>query len=111
MVSARINEFSETLKTLSDSSKELPDAISTRMSEVSEALSRYRLQLASTGKELPDAMSTRIEEATESVRRYKLQIAHTGREISDAISTRINEVNEAMMSLADLSRKPIYSDE
>jgi radical SAM superfamily enzyme YgiQ (UPF0313 family)/vacuolar-type H+-ATPase subunit H len=111
MVSARINEFSETLKTLSDSSKELPDAISTRMSEVSEALSRYRLQLSSTGKELPEAMSTRIEEATESVRRYKLQIAHTGREISDAISTRINEVNEAMMSLADLSRKPIYSDE
>ena len=106
-ISARINEFSEVLRTLSDSSKELPDAISVRMNEVSEALGRYRLQLSSTGKELPETISAHINEANETLRRYRLQIAHTGREISETVAARINEVNEAMMSLSDLSRKPI----
>ena len=102
---ARINEFNEVLKTLSDSSREIPEAISTRMHEMSEALGRYRVQLAGTGKELPEAISARINEATDALRRYRLQIANTGRDISDTISTRINEVNEAMMSLSDMARK------
>ena len=106
-VSARINEFSEVLRTLSDSSKELPEAISARMHEMSEALGKYRLQLSSTGKELPDVISTRINEASEALRRYRLQISNTGREMSETISTRINEVNEALISLSDLSRKPV----
>jgi hypothetical protein len=106
-VSARINEFSEVLRTLSDSSKELPEAVGTRMHEMSEVLGRYRLQLSTTGKELPDSISTRINEASEALRRYRGQIGNTGREISEAISTRINEVNEAMILLSDLSRKPV----
>ena len=72
-ISARINEFSEALRTLSDSSKELPDTISTRMNEVSEALARYRLQLSSTGKELPEAIAAHINEASEALRKYRLQ--------------------------------------
>ena len=106
-VSARINEFSEVLRTLSDSSKELPEAVATRMHEMSEALGRYRLQLSTTGKELPESISTRINEASEALRRYRGQIGNTGREISEAISTRINEVNEALILLSDLSRKPV----
>ena len=106
-ISARINEFSEALRTLSDSSKEIPEAISTRMNEVNEALGRYRLQLLSTGKELPEVISARIHEASEAARRYRLQLAHTGREISENISIRINEVNEALRSLSDLSANPI----
>ena len=106
-ISARINEFCEFLKTLSDSSKELPDAISGRMHEASEALGRYRIQLSTTGKELPEAISVRINEASEALRKYQLQVANTGREMSETISVRINEVNEAMMRLSTLSRDPI----
>ena len=106
-ISARINEFSEALRTLSDSSKEIPDAVATRMHEMSEALGKYRLQLASTGKEVPEVISTRINEASEALGRYRLQIAHTGSEISETVSARINEVNEALMSLSELSRKPV----
>lgn len=110
-ISARINEFSEALRTLSDSSKELPDTISTRMNEVSEALARYRLQLSSTGKELPEAISAHINEASEALRKYRLQISETSREISGSVSARINEVNEALTSLSDLSRKPVKNSE
>ena len=110
-ISARINEFSEALRTLSDSSKELPDTISARMNEVSESLARYRLQLSSAGKELPEVISTHINEASEALRRYRLQISETSREISGSVSSRINEVNEALMSLSDLSRKPIQTSE
>ena len=106
-ISARINEFSEALRTLGDSSRELPEAISARMSEMTLALGRYRLQLSSTGKELPEAISARIAEASDTLRRYRLQIANTGREISENISARINEAYEALMLLADLSRKPV----
>ena len=106
-VSARINEFSEVLRTLSDSSKELPEAIGVRMNEISEALAGYRLQLAATGKELPDVISARIIEASEALKMYRLQITHTGREISEVVASRINEVNEALVSLSDLSRKPV----
>jgi len=106
-ISARINEFSEVLGTLSDSSKDLPEPVTARMHEVTEALRKYRLQLSATGKELPDAISTRINEASEALRRYRLQIANTGRELSETISTRINEVGEALMRLSELSRKPI----
>ena len=106
-VSARIGEFSEVLRTLSDSSKELPEAIGSRIHEMTEALGRYRLQLSSTGKEVPEAMSARINEASEALRRYRLQIANTGREISETISTRINEGSEALNSLSTLSRKPV----
>ena len=105
-LSARINEFSELLRTLPDSSKELPEAISARMHEMSEALGRYRLQLATTGKELPEVMSAQINEASEALRRYRLQIAATGREISETIAARINEAGEALISLSDLSREP-----
>ena len=106
-VSARINEFSEALRTLSDSSKELPEAIGARMHEVSESLGRYRLQLAETGKEVPEVISARISEASEALRRYRVQIAQTGREISDTLSARINEVNEAMTSLSELRSEPV----
>ena len=106
-ISARINEFSEALQTLSDSSKELPEAIGARMHEMTEALERYRLQLSAAGKELPESISTSISEASETLKRYRLQIANTGREISEAISARINEVNEALMSLSELSTKPL----
>ena len=106
-VSARIGEFSEVLRTLSDSSKELPEAIGSRIHEMTEALGRYRLQLSSTGKEVPEAMSARVNEASEALRRYRLQIANTGREISETISTRINEGSEALNSLSTLSRKPV----
>ena len=105
-VSAHINEFSEVLRTLSDSSKELPEAITARMHEVTETLGRYRVQLAETGRELPEVISARINEASESMQRYRLQIAQTGREISETVTTRINEVNEAMMSLSEMERKP-----
>ena len=105
-VSARINEFSEVLITLSDSSKELPEAIATRMHELTEALGRYRLQLSTTGKELPEVMSARINEASEAFKGYRVQIANTGRDISETVSVRLNEVHEALMSLSDLSRKP-----
>jgi hypothetical protein len=108
-VSARINEFSEVLKTLSDSSKELkelPEAVSVRMHEMTEALGRYRDQLVATGKDLPDAISTRIGEASETLGRYRQQLGHTGREISESISAHINEVSEAMARLSELSRNP-----
>ena len=110
-VSARINEFSEVLMTLSDSSKELPEAIATRMHELTEALGRYRLQLSTTGKELPEVISARINEASEAFTGYRLQIANTGREISETVSVRLNEVNEALTSLSDLSRKPPLTQE
>ena len=110
-ISARINEFSEALRTLSDSSKELPEAISVRLSEVSETLAKYRLQLSATGRELPDVISARIGEATEVLGRYRIHIANTGREISDSLSTRINEVNEALMSLSALSAKSVRSSD
>ncbi len=105
-VSARINEFSEVLRTLSDSSREIPEAVSIRMNEISEALGRYRVQLSTTGKELPDVISGRINEASEAFQKYRLQIANTGREISEAVSDRINEVHTALVSLSELSRKP-----
>ena len=108
-ISARINEFSEALRTLSDSSKELPEAVSVRLHEVSETLARYRLQLSATGRELPEVISARIGEATEVLGRSRVQISNTGREISDTLSTRINEVNEALMSLSTLSAKPVRS--
>ncbi len=108
-ISARINEFSEALRTLSDSSKEVPDAVSARLHEVSETLARYRVQLAATGRELPEVIAARIGEATEVMGRYRSHISNTGREISDTLSTRINEVNEALMSLSTLSAKPVRS--
>jgi radical SAM superfamily enzyme YgiQ (UPF0313 family) len=108
-ISARINEFSEALRTLSDSSKEVPEAVSARLHEVSETLARYRIQLAATGRELPEVIAARIGEATEVLGRYRAQISNTGREISDTLSTRINEVNEALMSLSTLSAKPVRS--
>ena len=110
-ISAKISEFCEVLRTISDSSKELPEAISVRMSEVSEALGGYRTQLSNAGKELPEVISARIKEASETLIKYRLQLANTGREISDTISTRINEVNEALVNLSDLSRKPIGDPE
>jgi hypothetical protein len=105
-VSARISEFSEVLRTLSDSSKELPETIATRMHEMTEALGRYRLQLSATGKELPEVIAARINEASEALGKYRQQISNTGREISDTISIRINEASEAMTMLSELSRKP-----
>ena len=110
-ISAGINEFSEALRTLSDSSKELPEAISVRLHEVSENLSKYRLQLSATGKELPEVISVRIGEATEALRGYRLQIANTGRQISETLSTRINEVNDVLISLSALSAKPVRSSD
>ena len=110
-VSARINEFSEALRTLSDSSKELPEAVAARMHELTETLGRYRLQLSTTGKELPEVISARVNEASEAFTRYRLQIATTGREMSETVSVRLNEVNEALMSLSDLSRKPPLTQE
>ena len=106
IVSARISEFSEALRTLSDSSKELPEAIGIRLHEMNESLGRYRQQLVTTGKELPDVISARINEASEALSKYRLQIATTGREISDTISTRINDVSESLVSLSDLAKKP-----
>ena len=106
IVSARISEFSEALRTLSDSSKELPEAIGVRLHEMNESLGRYRQQLVTTGKELPDVISARINEASEALSKYRLQIATTGREISDTISTRINDVSESLVSLSDLAKKP-----
>ena len=105
IVSLRIGEFSEALRTLSDSSKELPEAISSRMNEVSETLAKYRIQLSETGRDLPDVISQRINEATDALGRYRIQIAQTGREISDNISVRINEVNEAMTRLSEFKRE------
>ena len=110
-VSARINEFSEALRTLSDSSKDLPEAVAARMHELTETLGRYRLQLSTTGKELPEVISARVNEASEAFTRYRLQIATTGREMSETVSVRLNEVNEALMSLSDLSRKPPLTQE
>ena len=104
-VSAQISEFIEATKTLSDSSKELPDAVSVRMHEMSEALGRYRLQLSATGKELPEVISARISEASEAFKRYRAHIADTGKEFSETISARISEVNEALMRLLDLAPK------
>ena len=106
IVSARISEFSEALRTLSDSSKELPEAIGVRLHEMNESLGKYRQQLVTTGKELPDVISARINEASEALSKYRLQIATTGREISDTISTRINDVSESLVSLSDLAKKP-----
>ena len=106
-VSARISEFSEVLRTLSDSSKELPETIASRIHDMTEALGRYRLQLSSTGKELPEAISARINEASEALRKYRVQMANTGREISETISSRINEGSEALNSLSTLSGKPV----
>ena len=106
-ISVRINEFSELLRTLSDSSKELPEAIATRLHEMSEALGRYRIQLSATGKELPETISVRISEASEALRRYRLQITNTGREMSESVSTCINEAHEALMKLSELSAKPV----
>jgi radical SAM superfamily enzyme YgiQ (UPF0313 family) len=105
-MAARINEFSEVLRTLSDSSKELPDAIGTRMQEVSDALGQYGAQLSATGKELPEVMSQRINDASEVLRKHRLQIAQTGRELSETVSSRINEVGEALNRLSALSREP-----
>ena len=110
-ISARINEFSEVLRTLSDSSKELPEALSSRMHEMTVALGKYRTQLASTGKEVPEGISARVSEASEAVKKYRQQIAITGREISETVALRINEVNETLMSLSDLSRKAVQSSE
>ncbi len=110
-ISARINEFSEVLRTLSDSSKELPEALSSRMHEMTVALGKYRTQLASTGKEVPEVISARVSEASEAVKKYRQQIAITGREISETVALRINEVNETLMSLSDLSRKAVQSSE
>jgi hypothetical protein len=106
-ISARINEFSEVLRTLSDSSKELPEALSSRMHEMSVALGKYRTQLASTGKEVPEVISARVSEAGEALKKYRQQIAVTGREISETVALRINEVSETLMSLSDLSRKAV----
>ena len=106
-VSARINEFTEALRTLSDSSKDIPEAVSARMNDISESLARYRVQLASTGRDLPDVISAHLNEASEVLGKYRVQISRTGREISETVSARINEVNEAMTSLSDLSRKPV----
>ena len=105
-VSARINEFSEVLRTLSDSSKELPDAISARMHEISEGLGRYKQQLATSGNTLPDVISGRIAEATEALIRYQQQLSQTGREIGEQVTARINEVNEALTGLSELEREP-----
>ena len=105
-IAAKINELSETLRTLSDSSKELPEAISSRMHSVSEALGRYRSQLASTGKELPDAIRARVNEASEALKRYRDQLSHTGRDISGTIHGWTNEVSESLRTLSDLSRNP-----
>ena len=77
-ISARINEFSEALRTLSDSSKELPEAVGARLNEVSETLAKYRLQLSATGKDLPEVISARIGEATEALGRYRSQISKHG---------------------------------
>ena len=107
VISARINEFSEVLRTLSDSSKELPEAVSVRMNEMAEALARYRLQLSNTGKELPDAISAHIREASEALKRYRLQLGNTSREISETVAGHINEVGEALTRLSELSAKPI----
>ncbi len=103
-VSARISEFSETLRTLTDSSKEHPEALSARMREVADTLVRYRSQLASTGRELPEAISTHIREASDTLGRYRQQIAVTGRELGDNIAAHINAVSEAMARLSDLSK-------
>jgi hypothetical protein len=108
-ISARISEFCEVLSTISDSSRELPEAISLHLHEVSENLKRYRLQLSSTGKELPDVISTRIGEAGEALRRCRLHLANTGREVSDTLAARINEVNEVLTSLSSLSGKQVQS--
>ncbi len=105
-VSARINEFSEVLRTLSDSSKELPDAVSVRMHEMAESLAKYRNQLVATGKELPEAMSSHIHEASDTLGRYRQHLRVTGREITGNISTHINEVGEAMARLSELSKTP-----
>ena len=105
-VSARINEFSEVLRTLSDSSKELPDAVSVRMHEMAESLAKYRNQLVATGKELPEAMSSHIHETSDTLGRYRQHLRVTGREISGNISTHINEVGEAMARLSELSKTP-----
>ena len=106
-VSARINEFTEALRTLSDSSTDIPEAVSARMNDISESLARYRVQLASTGRDLPDVISAHLNEASEVLGKYRVQISRTGREISETVSARINEVNEAMTRLSDLSRKPV----
>ena len=106
-ISVRIGEFSEVLRTLSDSSKELPEAIGARMHEMTEALGRYQAQLAATGKELPEVISNRINEASEALSRYRLQISNTGREISETVSSRINEVAEALTMLSAPPRKPV----
>ena len=110
-ISARINEFSEVLRTLSDSSKELPEALASRMHEMSVALGKYRTQLAATGKEVPEVIAARVNEASEALKKYKQQISITGREISETVALRINEVNETLMSLSDLSMKPVQSRE
>ena len=106
-ISVRIGEFSEVLRTLSDSSKELPEAIGARMHEMTEALGRYQAQLAATGKELPEVISNRINEASEALSRYRLQISNTGREVSETVSSRINEVAEALTMLSAPPRKPV----
>jgi radical SAM superfamily enzyme YgiQ (UPF0313 family) len=107
VISARINEFSEVLRTLSDSSKELPETVSVRMNEMAEALGRYRLQLSNTGKELPDTISAHVREASEALKRYRLQLGNTGREISETVAGHINEVGEALTRLSELSAKPV----
>ena len=105
-LSVRINEFSEALRTLSDSSKELPEAISARIHEMTEAIGKYSVQLTATGKEVPEVIRARMGEASEALKKYRLQIANTGREISESIGTRINEAGEALNSLSSLSSKP-----
>ena len=108
-ISARISEFNEVLRTLSDSSKELPEAIGSRIHEMTEALARYRSQLSDTGKEVPDAISARINDASESLNKYRLQIANTGRDIGETVSVRINEGSEALRNLSASSRKSVQS--
>ena len=105
-LSVRINEFSEALRTLSDSSKELPEAISARIHEMTEAIGKYSVQLTATGKEVPEVIRARMGEASEALKKYRLQIANTGREISESIGARINEASEALNSLSSLSSKP-----
>jgi len=102
-ISARINEVTEILKTLSDSPKELPESISTRLNDIKDVLSKYGNNLAANGKELPDVIATRVSECSESLSRYKSQISDTRKDVSETISNHINDVHSAIISLSDLS--------
>lgn len=103
-ISARINEFTEILKTMSESPKELPESISTRLGDIKEVLSKYGNNLTANGRELPEILSTRIFECSEALTRYKSQISNTGKDVSDTITSRINDVHKAVTLLSNLSR-------